>query len=58
MNEVPELCIEGSSGLELELREALEQAFPTQLEALGLTKLLGPSVAEAARGARVQASVE
>jgi RNA polymerase sigma factor (sigma-70 family) len=47
----PEIRAEGSSSLCLELREALEQLSPTQMEALGLTKVLGLSVAEASRRA-------
>jgi RNA polymerase sigma-70 factor (ECF subfamily) len=51
MDETPEICVEGTSTLVVELRQALEQLSPTQMEALGLTKLLGLSVAEAARRA-------
>jgi len=47
-DETPELCVGDTSTLFLELREGLEQLSPTQMEALGLTKLLGLSVAEAA----------
>ncbi len=51
MDEIPEICVEAASGLDVELREAFEQLSPMQMEALGLTKLLGLSVAEAARRA-------
>jgi len=54
--ELPDLCLEGSCGLDLEVREALKQLSPTQLEALGLTKLLGLSVTEAARRAGTSVS--
>lgn len=47
LDELPEVLIEGGSGPELDLRTALEQPPPTQLEALALTKV-GLSVAEAA----------
>jgi RNA polymerase sigma-70 factor (ECF subfamily) len=49
-DEIPDICVEGTSTL-VELRQALEQLSSTQMEALGLTKLLGLSVAEAARRA-------
>lgn len=49
LDELPELCNEGTSGEESELREALEQLSPAQVEALAFTKLLGLSIDEAAR---------
>ena len=51
VDEMPEMCTEGRPSQDLEVREALEQLSPTQIEALGLTKLLGLSVEEAARRA-------
>jgi RNA polymerase sigma-70 factor (ECF subfamily) len=51
VEELPEIRIEGSSINELELREALEQLSPTQIEAVGLTKVIGLSLEEAARRA-------
>ncbi len=51
VDELPELRIEGGSGQELEIREALEQLSPMQIEALSLTKLDGLSVEEAAERA-------
>jgi RNA polymerase sigma-70 factor, ECF subfamily len=51
VDEMPEMGTEGGSSQDLEVREALEQLSPTQIEALGLTKLLGLSVEEAARRA-------
>jgi DNA-directed RNA polymerase specialized sigma24 family protein len=56
LDEPPEICNEGSSRGELELREALEQLSPAQVEALALTKLLGLSVNEAATRAGTSAS--
>ena len=50
-NEITEICVEATSTPVVELRQALDQLSPTQVEALGLTKLLGLSVAEAARRA-------
>jgi RNA polymerase sigma-70 factor (ECF subfamily) len=47
--ELPEFAVEGPGAFDIELREALEQLSPSQLEALRLTKLSGLSVAEAAR---------
>jgi RNA polymerase sigma-70 factor, ECF subfamily len=47
LEELPEAS-EGSALHELELREAFEQLSPTQMEALGLTKIVGLSVEEAA----------
>jgi RNA polymerase sigma-70 factor, ECF subfamily len=51
VDELPELGIEGGSGQNLEVREALEQLSPTQMEALSLTKVEGLSVEEAAQRA-------
>jgi RNA polymerase sigma factor (sigma-70 family) len=56
LDELPESCNEGTSDGELELREALEQLSPVQLEALALTKLWGLSVDEAARRTGTSAS--
>jgi RNA polymerase sigma-70 factor, ECF subfamily len=49
VDELPEMSIEGSPSEDLEMREAFAQLSPTQIEALGLTKLRGLSVEEAAR---------
>jgi RNA polymerase sigma-70 factor, ECF subfamily len=49
LDELPEFGSEAGSLGDLELREALEQLSPTQMEALGLTKVIGLSVEEAAR---------
>jgi RNA polymerase sigma-70 factor, ECF subfamily len=49
LDELPELCNQSTSSGELELREALEQLSPAQIEALALTKLQGLSIDEAAR---------
>lgn len=49
VGELPEISSDGGSINDLELREALEQLSPTQMEALGLTKMIGLSVEEAAR---------
>jgi RNA polymerase sigma-70 factor, ECF subfamily len=51
VDELPEIRIEADSSQDLEVREALEQLSPTQMEALSLTKLIGLSVEEAARRA-------
>jgi RNA polymerase sigma-70 factor, ECF subfamily len=51
VDELPELGIEGGSGQDLEVREALEQLSPAQMEALNLTKVEGLSVEEAAQRA-------
>jgi RNA polymerase sigma-70 factor, ECF subfamily len=51
MDELPETSTEGLSSLSVELREALDQLSPTQIEALGLTKALGLSIAEASQRA-------
>lgn len=48
VEELPEVSEHGSLH-ELELREALGQLSPTQIEALGLTKVIGLSVEQAAR---------
>jgi len=48
VEELPEVSEHGSLN-ELELRQALGQLSPTQIEALGLTKVIGLSVEEAAR---------
>jgi RNA polymerase sigma-70 factor, ECF subfamily len=50
-DEIPDIPVDCSSGLAVELREAMEQLSPSQVEALGLTKLLGLSVADASRRA-------
>lgn len=44
----PGIMYRRQSSLELELREALEQLSPRQIEAFALTKLLSLSVAQAA----------
>jgi RNA polymerase sigma-70 factor (ECF subfamily) len=49
MDELPEISSEGGATDDLELREAVAQLSPRQIEALGLTKLSGLSIAEAAR---------
>lgn len=49
MDELPEMSSEGGATDALELREAVAQLSSTQLEALGLTKVIGLSIAEAAR---------
>jgi RNA polymerase sigma factor (sigma-70 family) len=49
VDEWPEISVQGGSLNDLELREALEQLPPAQMEALGLTKVIGLSVEEAAR---------
>jgi RNA polymerase sigma-70 factor, ECF subfamily len=49
--EVPQVPAEDAPSLALELRRALEQLPPAQMEALNLTKLLGLSVEEASRRA-------
>jgi RNA polymerase sigma-70 factor (ECF subfamily) len=51
MDEMPESQTACDSGLAIELRQALEQLSPAQTEALGLTKVLGLSMAEASRRA-------
>jgi RNA polymerase sigma-70 factor (ECF subfamily) len=51
IDEAPEMVTESSAGLGVGLRQAMEQLPPAQIEALELTKLLGLSVAEAARRA-------
>jgi len=56
LEELPELCNEGTSGGELELREALEQISSAQVEALALSKLLGLSVDQAIRRTGTSAS--
>jgi RNA polymerase sigma-70 factor (ECF subfamily) len=56
VDEMPELRIEAGSSQELEVREALEQLSPTQMEALSLTKLTGLSVEEAAQRAGTSVS--
>jgi DNA-directed RNA polymerase specialized sigma24 family protein len=49
VDELPEIRIDGGSSQSLEVREALEQLSPMQIEALSLTKVRGLSVEEAAR---------
>jgi len=51
VEEMPEILVDATAGLDMEVREALEQLSPAQMEAVGLTKLLGLSVEEAARRA-------
>jgi RNA polymerase sigma-70 factor (ECF subfamily) len=51
VEELPDISGEHGSINDLELREALDQLSPTQIEALGLTKVIGLSVEEAARRA-------
>jgi RNA polymerase sigma factor (sigma-70 family) len=51
MDNVPEVGTEDAPSLTLELRRALEELPPAQMEALNLTKLLGLSVEEASRRA-------
>jgi DNA-directed RNA polymerase specialized sigma24 family protein len=48
---MPEISVEATVSLDMELREALEQLSPAQVEAIGLTKMLGLSVEEAAQRA-------
>lgn len=50
-DDVPEIPTEDAPSLALEVRGALEQLPPAQIEALNLTKLLGLSVEEASRRA-------
>jgi RNA polymerase sigma factor (sigma-70 family) len=50
-DDVPEVRADGAQSLALDLRRALEQLPPAQMEALNLTKLLGLSVEEASRRA-------
>jgi RNA polymerase sigma factor (sigma-70 family) len=50
-DEIPDIRTESDSGLAIELRQAMEQLPPTQMEALNLTKLVGFSVEEASRRA-------
>jgi RNA polymerase sigma-70 factor (ECF subfamily) len=49
VDDLPELCAEDSWTPEIEWREAVGQLSFMQIEALGLTKLQGLSVAEAAK---------
>jgi RNA polymerase sigma-70 factor (ECF subfamily) len=49
MDELPEILVKDGWTSEMELREALAQLSSTQLEAIGLIKLQGLSVAEAAK---------
>jgi RNA polymerase sigma-70 factor (ECF subfamily) len=49
VDELPEMSSEGGATDDLELREAVAQLSTTQIEALGLTKVLGLSMAEAAQ---------
>jgi RNA polymerase sigma-70 factor (ECF subfamily) len=55
IDKIPEIRIESTPSLDLELRDALDQLSPMQIEALRLTKLLGLSVVEAARRASTTA---
>jgi RNA polymerase sigma-70 factor, ECF subfamily len=50
-DDVPEIPTEDTPSLALELRDALKQLPPAQMEALKLTKLLGLTVEEASRRA-------
>jgi RNA polymerase sigma-70 factor, ECF subfamily len=52
VEDLPEIRIE-DSGQDLEMREALAQLSPTQMEALSLTKVSGLSVEEAAQRAGI-----
>ena len=49
VEELPEVSSEHGSLNDLELREAFGQLSPTQIEALGLTKIVGLSVEQAAQ---------
>jgi RNA polymerase sigma-70 factor (ECF subfamily) len=49
VEELPEITSDAGSLNALELREALAQLSPAQMEALGLTKVAGLSMEEAAR---------
>jgi RNA polymerase sigma-70 factor, ECF subfamily len=49
VEQLPEISSESGLANDLELREALQQLSPAQMEALGLTKVMGLSVEEAAR---------
>ena len=49
VDELPEICLKAGSSQDLELREAMEQLSPGQMEALSLTKVIGLSIEEAAR---------
>lgn len=49
VDELPEISLEAGSSQDLELREAMEQLSPGQMEALSLTKVIGLSIEEAAR---------
>ena len=49
MDELPEMSSAGGATDDLELRQAVAQLSPTQIEALGLTKVIGLSMVEAAR---------
>ena len=51
VDDVPEIPTEDTPSLALELRGALKQLPPAQMEALNLAKLLGLSVEEASRRA-------
>jgi RNA polymerase sigma factor (sigma-70 family) len=51
VDDLPELCAEDSWTPEIELREAVGQLSSMQIEALGLTRLQGLSVGEAAKRA-------
>jgi RNA polymerase sigma-70 factor, ECF subfamily len=51
LDALPEIAVESSSSQDSELLEAFQQLSPAQVEALGLTKLQGLSVEEAARRA-------
>jgi RNA polymerase sigma-70 factor, ECF subfamily len=56
LDELPEILVKDSGTSEMELREAVAQLSSTQIEALGLIKLQGLSVAEAAKRTGTSAS--
>jgi DNA-directed RNA polymerase specialized sigma24 family protein len=49
LDELPEMSSEGGATDDLQVREAVARLSPTQIEALGLTKVIGLSMAEAAQ---------
>jgi DNA-directed RNA polymerase specialized sigma24 family protein len=51
MDQIADIPAECSSNPAVELREAIAQLSPIQIEALRLTKLLGLSITEASRRA-------
>ena len=50
-DDLPEVRVESDASIAIELRQALEQLPPAQIEAVNLTKVLGLSVDEASRRA-------